>query len=164
MTRLATLALAAAITFGSLVALAVADPGDIIGTAIVTDGDTVRVGEARVRLFAIDAPEKAQTCFDAQARSYACGRAAAEALRFMLAADPVVTCERKATDRYGRVVAVCSNGGGDLGARLVAQGWAVIYERYGGAVYRDQQSAAQAERLGLWSGEFQNPAEWRRNR
>lgn len=162
--RLGTLALAAAITCGSLAALAVAEPRDIIGHATVTDGDSLRVGEARIRLFAVDAPEKRQTCTDAWARSYACGRASLEALRYMLDGDPVVTCQVKDTDRFGRAVAVCRNGDGDLGARLVMQGWAVIYEKYGGAVYRDQQEAARAERLGLWSGDFVMPETYRKER
>ena len=36
----------------------------ITGTATVTDGDTLRINDTRIRLHGIDAPEAAQTCID----------------------------------------------------------------------------------------------------
>lgn len=165
---LAGLALSAA-----LVGLAVAQQPahEIIGYATAVDGDTIRLGAARVRLWGIDAPEAHQTCLDASRRSWACGEAATAAMRRMLAEGPV-TCERKDTDRYGRTVAICRQAVGvvhgravllrDLGDRMVALGLAIDYTRYSKGAYRDQQDAAKAERMGIWAGEFQTPAEWRR--
>ncbi len=40
------------------------------GAARVVDGDTLAIGDARLRLIAIDAPEGEQTCRDAQQREY----------------------------------------------------------------------------------------------
>jgi endonuclease YncB( thermonuclease family) len=164
MTRAATAILAAFIVVGTLGALAVAEPwpATFSGAAAVVDGDTLRVGGARVRLFGIDAPEKGQTCDDTQHAPWRCGEAATRALQRMIERDPRVTCQAKATDRYGRTVARCTNSGGDLGARMIALGMAVRYERYAGDAYRDEQAAAKTERLGLWSGDFVMPEQYRR--
>ena len=160
--HLATAALAAAVVFGSLTALAIDDnPRAVNGMAFALDGDTLRVGNAPVRLFGIDAPESRQTCLDAQQRSWACGEAATATLRGMLARDPVVTCAIKDTDRYKRTVAVCRNGEGDLGARLVSLGLAVAYRHYS-LTYVDQEDAARAERAGMWAGTFERPWDWRK--
>jgi endonuclease YncB( thermonuclease family) len=35
---------------------------DVYGPAVVTDGDTLKMGSERVRLFGIDAPEGKQSC------------------------------------------------------------------------------------------------------
>lgn len=157
MTRLGTALLAALVTAGTLAGLATADPArQHIGEARAIDGYTIEVGaiaKVRVRLFGIDAPEAAQTCYRAVH--------ATRALQHMLARDPWVTCEPKDTDRHGRMVAVCVNSEGDLGARLVATGHAIAYRRYSNA-YADHEAAAKAERLGIWSGSFQQPEAWRR--
>jgi endonuclease YncB( thermonuclease family) len=79
----------------------------------------------------------------------------------MLSHRPWVTCQAKATDRYGRTVAVCANRDGDLGARLVATGMAIAYRRYSTA-YVDHEEAAEAGRAGIWAGTFTPPEQWRR--
>ena len=162
MTHLTALTLAAAFAGASALGWALAEPATISGAAYAVDGDTIRVGSVRLRLFGVDAPESTQTCRDAQRRPYACGEAATAALRYMLARDPNVTCAPRDTDRYGRTVAVCRNGEGDLGARMVATGHALDYARYSHGAYRDQQEAAKAERLGVWSGDFVPPEQYRR--
>jgi endonuclease YncB( thermonuclease family) len=129
--------------------------------AFVVDGDSLRVDGKAVRLWGIDAPELGQTCRDASGRSWACGEAAAASLRGMIERDPAVTCEPKDRDRYGRLVALCRNSLGDLGAMQVARGMAVAYTRYSTA-YADHEAAARAEKLGLWAGEFTMPEQHRK--
>jgi endonuclease YncB( thermonuclease family) len=165
MTRVATAILAVLIAAGTVGALAVAEPSPATfsGDAVVVDGDSLRVGGVRVRLAYIDAPESGQTCYDAQRTPWRCGEAATRALQRMIALDLRVTCQAKATDRYQRTIAVCRNGDGDLGKRMVALGMAVRYERYADDAYRDEQAAAKTERLGLWNGDFMMPEQWRRN-
>ena len=51
----------------------------ISGPARVVDGDTLEVGDTRVRLHGIDAPESKQRC-RAGGRTWSCGREAAHAL------------------------------------------------------------------------------------
>ena len=64
------------------------------------------------------------------------------------------------TDRYRRVVAVCSEGGVDLNEWMVSQGQAIAYRQYSPA-YVPAEEKAKAARLGVWAGEFQNPADFR---
>jgi len=132
---------------------------DFAGQATVIDGDTIEIHGQRIRLFGIDAPESRQTC-EAAGEIYRCGQQAALALSDFTGRQ-VVSCEDRGRDRYGRVVAVCSAGGEDLGAWLVSNGLALAFRRYS-VDYVDQEQAAQSGRRGLWAGEFVAPWDWRR--
>ena len=46
----------------------------------VSDGDSLRSGKLRIRLFGIDAPEKNQQCTDADGAKWTCGETAQKAL------------------------------------------------------------------------------------
>src|SRR5690606_18683415 len=126
------------------------------GRAFVVDGDTIRIGDTRLRLKGIDAPEMGQTC-RREARSYACGEAAREAL-IRLVGNRIVQCRASGRDRYQRVLAFCTVNGQDINARMVEEGWAVTY----GREYEVEEARAQAAAIGLWAGEFERPQEWRR--
>ena len=89
-----------------------------VGPATVVDGDTLDVGGTRVRLHGVDAPESGQSCVDQGAR-WPCGRRATRALAGRLGGRTVV-CEERDRDRYGRIVAVCRQGGRDINAWLVS--------------------------------------------
>ena len=127
---------------------------EIRGTAQVSDGDTLRVGESRIRLFGIDAPEKGQRCGD-----WACGAAATRRLS-ELVGSARIRCTPRDRDRYGRVVATCSAGEVDLGGQLVSEGLARAYTRYGDD-YAEVEAQARTERLGLWRGPAQAPWDYR---
>jgi len=78
----------------------------IIGKAWVIDGDTVVISGTHIRLEGIDAPEMEQTCTDADGNPWPCGRIAMRELRaFVRRGD--LTCDKRAMDRYKRVLAVC---------------------------------------------------------
>lgn len=132
---------------------------DLSGRTRVVDGDTIEVGGARVRLHGVDAPESGQSCV-AQGARWPCGRRASRALAGRLGGQTVV-CEERDRDRYGRIVAVCRQGGRDINAWLVAEGWALAYRRYS-REYVDEESTARAARKGIWRGEFVAPWDWRR--
>jgi endonuclease YncB( thermonuclease family) len=121
----------------------------------VMDGDTLRLGSVQVRLFGIDAPEARQQCTAADGAPWACGAAAAERLEELAAAGPV-RCRPEDTDRYGRMVAVCTAGGVDLGGQLVAEGLARAYARFSDA-YLGAEAAARAAGVGLWQGAADAP-------
>jgi endonuclease YncB( thermonuclease family) len=129
----------------------------IAGRARVVDGDTLAVRGRRIRLDGIDALELSQLCDSPRGR-YACGREAARALDALIGGD-TVACRAGAADRYRRLVAVCRANGRDLGAALVAAGWALASR---GGAYAAQEREARAARRGVWQGDFQPPAEWRR--
>lgn len=126
------------------------------GFAEAVDGDTLRLSGTRLRLKGLDAPEYAQTC-ERDGGAVPCGRESAAALRRLLAKAPVA-CLSAENDRYGRPLVVCRQAGVDIGAELVRSGMAVSF--YGG--YRREEAEARAGRVGLWSGYFEQPADWRR--
>jgi len=133
--------------------------GQLSGQATVTDGDSIRIGKTRIRLHGIDAPERRQTCI-AEDQTWRCGDAATQALKDAIGGQPV-SCTKRDTDRYGRVVAVCRVGAVNLNAWMVLQGWAVAYRRFSTDYVPDEDAARVAKR-GMWRGEFVMPWEWRR--
>lgn len=133
---------------------------DITGTAKVVDGDTLEIGNSRIRLHGIDAPEGKQRCRKGE-EEYRCGDVAAQALT-RLVAGRLVACIPRDQDQYGRTVAVCRVGRTDINDWMVRQGNAVAYRKYSTA-YVAAEDAARRERLGLWAGTFDRPDEWRRN-
>ena len=70
---------------------------DITGLARVVDGDTIWIGEAKIRLWGIDAPESGQTCIMDSASPGPCGEAATAALKRLIGHNPVcsTTCRRQ---------------------------------------------------------------------
>ncbi|MBI0530302.1 thermonuclease family protein [Sphingomonas sp. TX0522] len=132
----------------------------VTGRAVVVDGDTFDVRDARIRLWGIDAPERQQVCTDAQGRSWRCGDRAREALRSLLALGPV-HCTARYRDRGARQVASCTVGGRDLARQLVAQGWALEDPRFSKGVFQGTQRQARDARLGIWTGRMTPPWQWR---
>lgn len=131
-------------------------------TPHITDGDTIRIGDERIRLWGIDAPELRQHCTMADG-TINIGRTAKDYLEALIGGRDVA-CERVDTDRYGRTVARCSAGGLDLGALMVADGWAWDYAQYSRGAYAEQQASAEAAGRGLWAGGAvcELPSDWRR--
>lgn len=99
----------------------VPDVQTVDGAAIViVDGDTVAVGEERVRLLDIDAPE---TWHPRCERELVIGLEAKQRLRELLAGP--VEIERHGRDRYGRTLARLRTPGGDAGGALLLAGLAI---------------------------------------
>lgn len=132
--------------------------GVVVG---VVDGDTADVrlqsGMIRVRLHAVDAPERGQPY----------GEAAKEALS-RLAFGKAVDVEPIEQDRYDRLVARLRVGGVDVNAELVKQGYAWVYRKYADDdAYCAYEKAARDLRRGLWSlspHERTAPWEWRQRK
>lgn len=133
--------------------------GGLSGAVRVIDGDTLAMGERRIRLEGIDAPERSQFC-ERDGRPWPCGDAARTAL-VRRVEGRTVRCDVRGRDRYGRDLARCSVGGEDLGGWLVDQGLAQAYRRYS-TDYVAQEDAARARRAGAWAGSFEAPEAWRR--
>lgn len=136
--------------------------GRLSGVPRVVDGDTLHIGDQRIRLFGIDAPEGGQTCRIGR-RDWACGEDATAELRQRVG-QRAVTCEQMDIDRYSRVVAECWAGGENLNAWMVRNGWALAYRQYGGSRYDADELVAQAARRGVWASKFIAPWDWRRER
>jgi endonuclease YncB( thermonuclease family) len=138
-----------------------ATAAELAGTAKVTDGDTIRINDTRIRLWGIDAPERRQTCQGRNGDVYECGRDSTAVLNELIRGQPV-QCTEMDRDRYGRVVAVCRTEAGELNAAMVRRGWAVEYKQFSKGHYSQDQAKAQREGLGIWSGRFEMPWDYRR--
>lgn len=90
----------------------------------VVDGDTIRVGAERVRIFGLDCAELGD----------AGGREAKRALERMIAGRSV-RLERIERDRYGRTVAKVFAGGLDVTCSMIRAGACREYERYSRGTY-----------------------------
>ena len=128
----------------------------------ISDGDSLRSGKLRIRLFGIDAPEKTQHCTDANGAKWACGTVAQKALEALVASAPQLQCDLIDVDRYSRVVMRCFAGKTDLGAALVRAGLALAYRQYS-SNYNVDEEIAKTAKLGMWAGAFTAPWAWRRS-
>ena len=136
-----------------------ADP--ITGPASVIDGDTIEIQGQRISLYAIDAPEGAQTCA-VGGKEVRCGEQATAALAARIGRQPV-TCKPKGTDQQGDMLAICSAGGDDLNGCMVSQGLALAFRQSANKYVRREKKAAKAK-VGLWRGYFVLPWDWRRGK
>ena len=132
-------------------------PDPVTGLARVSDGDSFRLGEQKIRLLGMDAPELRQTCLDRNGESWQCGEAARNRMSQLLA-QGTVHCEPRGTDRYGRILAHCTIAERDLGAMMVGEGLAIASGEYG-----REEAAARKAKLGVWQGGFDTPQNWRQD-
>lgn len=120
----------------------------------VTDGDTIRIGEERVRLIGVDTPETrkpgtAVQCFGRQATAFT--------TRFVLGRRVRLELDVEQRDRYGRLLAYVrrSDDGAFLNAALVERGYAQVLTvppNVGHAGrFLTLQRRARERRSGLWS-------------
>ena len=127
----------------------------------VIDGDSILLGGKKIRLYGIDAPEQAQTCYVGEAE-LPCGRIARHAL-IGFVAGVTVRCDPVDVDRRGRYVGRCWAGNFDLSAAMVGAGLALPFlgKEHHFAVERDR---AKVQRHGIWKGLFVQPWVWRARR
>jgi len=148
----AVLGLLCAMTFAvSPIPAAVADPVEVL------DGDTIRIGDTRVRLFGIDAPEGAQTCDDGQ---WSPGPLARQALVDFIGARSIECRQVDFDRRYQRPVSLCFAGEDDLQAFMVGAGWAWAYLQFSSR-YADAERRAAARGVGVHAHKCEKPWEWR---
>jgi endonuclease YncB( thermonuclease family) len=133
--------------------------GVISGTPKIVDGDTVQIGEAKIRLQGIDAPETDQLCLDAKQHTWACGISARDEL-IEHSAGRSWDCDISGADRYGRSLGTCFVEGEDVNAWMVHNGWALSFLKYS-HTYDADEAVARAARAGLWQGAFIAPWDWR---
>lgn len=131
--------------------------GQVIG---ISDGDTLTVlvdqRPVKVRLWGIDAPEKAQA-FGAKSKA-----SLAE-----MAFGKEALVEVRDVDRYGRSVGWVMVAGRPVNLLLVQQGLAWWYQQFArrDTQLRDAEAKARAGRVGLWADENpQPPWEFRKER
>jgi endonuclease YncB( thermonuclease family) len=124
---------------------------EITGIPRIVDGDTVEIGQVKIRLSGIDAPETDQICLDEKGEKWACG---------ITANGQAWECTTSGTDQYSRSLANCFIVSEDVSAWMVRSGWALSFVRYTHA-YDADEAAARDAGAGLWSGSFIAPWDWR---
>ena len=127
----------------------------------VSDGDSLRSGNLRIRLFGIDAPELRQKCADQNGVLWSCGAAARQQLNDLIGTSKDLQCNLRDVDRYGRLVMQCFSGSTDLGAAMVRSGHALAYRDFSD-LYIAEEKQAKTALIGVWRGTFSPPWEWRR--
>lgn len=95
---------------------------------MVTDGDTLRCGSRRVRLYGIDAPEMPGHCRQGRECTPGDPYASRDNLRSLVRWSTPL-CREQDIDAYGRTVALCSVRDRDLSCAQIEGGFAV--PRYG---------------------------------
>ena len=134
--------------------------GEIFGIPIITDGDTIKISNNKIRLYGIDAPEKKQKCSKNE-NEYNCGVEATKALIKRISKNSVRCQIQKNKDRYNRFIGVCFVEQEDLNKWMVRNGYAIAYRRYSKDYILDEEFA-KTNKLGLWSGTFIKPEKWRK--
>ena len=141
----------------------------ISGIANVTDGDTIRIDGKKIRFFGIDAPEKKQQCrkpwltiyFISFSKEYPCGQISTENLKKKIN-NKFLICKWTNKDRYKRYIAECFKEKTSINAWMVRNGYAVAYRKYS-KKFVSQEIIAKKEKLGLWSGTFMMPWDYRKH-
>ena len=137
----------------------------IKGKATVVDGDTITINNTKIRFNGIDAPESyfygmTQYCEKPNGKIWACGKKATAALKKLIGKHDV-ECSDEGNDKYGRTLSICYANGVDLQSEMVRSGMAVAYIRYSSR-YENEMIEAMTNRTGIWSGDFLDPEDWRR--
>ncbi|MBL61658.1 MAG: nuclease [Candidatus Pelagibacter sp.] len=127
----------------------------------IIDGDTIHIAKIKYRFHGIDAPELSQTCIHNNIH-IKCGELSKKKLIEKIGKKKV-NCQKKAVDRYKRVVAECYVNNESLSKYLVKNGYAFAYRKYSKKFVEDENYAKE-KRLGLWSMDFQYPWYFRRKK
>tara|TARA_B100000678_G_scaffold175139_1_gene146033 strand:+ start:469 stop:1137 length:669 start_codon:yes stop_codon:yes gene_type:complete len=143
----------------ALTALPTATSAQIVsGHATVVDGDTLEMTGERIRLFGIDAPEVDQTCIRGGI-AWNCGEESVSFLAQLIHKNPI-ECEQRDRDDHGRMVAQCRANGIDLAGRMIDAGMAIALSP-SSSLYGEREARAFEYRYGLWSSQFEVPADYR---
>ena len=98
-------------------------PEEALADCSVSDGDTIRCGEERIRLLGIDAPELPGHC--RPGRACAPGDPSTSADSLSSAMTGRLAIRRFGKDRYGRTLAMVSADGTDLSCHQLSAGQAL---------------------------------------
>ena len=126
----------------------------------VIDGDTIHLKGEKIRFTGIDTPELKQTCIK-EGIENKCGVTAKQILINKIG-NNTVKCISQGKDRYKRTLAECFVNNESLSSYLVRSGYAFAYRKYSKKFIEDE-NYAKANKLGMWSMEFDYPWDFRKN-
>jgi endonuclease YncB( thermonuclease family) len=129
---------------------AAAQDGAVIeGPATMEDADIVTIGDARIILWGVDAPEKRQKCTYADGQEWNCYETARRETEMLIESGPWTCTQQGKPDRYKNIYAVCEVAGTNVNSHLVRKGFAVAYTDQSD-LFEADQDAAKTEKIGLW--------------
>ncbi|MDA7750178.1 thermonuclease family protein [Candidatus Pelagibacter sp.] len=126
----------------------------------VVDGDTIHLNGEKIRFTGIDTPELKQTCIK-EGIENPCGITAQKILINKIG-NNIVECISEGRDQYKRTLAECFVNNESLSSYLVRSGYAFAYRKYSKKFIEDE-NYAKANKLGMWSMEFDYPWDYRKN-
>ena len=138
----------------------------IIGKPQVTDGDTIKINNKKIRFSGIDAPEtyffgKKQLC-TLNNIEILCGKLSKEKLIEKIG-NQIVNCKiEKNKDQYSRLIGECFIKNESLSVFMVKNGYAFDYPKYSNGKFRQYEIYAKKLSLGLWQMKFEYPWIWRK--
>lgn len=127
----------------------------IQGRTRLSDGDSLYLNRRKVRLIGIDAPELHQLC-EKDGTPYPCGEMSKQHLATLVNGNEI-SCTYTKKDKFDRLLGRCRVGQIDLNRQMVKDGWAVSYYDY-----KQEETEARQQKLGIWAGSFEWPHAWRR--
>ena len=121
----------------------------------------LRDGNTNYQLDGSTLPPADGVCLN-QGQAWGCGASAWDALErhlqeFSVECRPLVAIQ---SSENANLSAQCSVSGSSLNAQLIREGWALADNRVG-AIYLEEEAAAQKAQLGIWRGGFEPPDTWR---
>ena len=132
---------------------------EVAGKPQIIDGDTLDIGDVRIRLHGIDAAETGQRCIGEGRKIVRPGDMAVDRLS-ALGVDGLA-CSGNELDAYGRLIAVCrSSAGEDVGRVLVREGLAWAFVNFSND-YLPEEQAARKAKLGAWKLACDTPWQFR---
>ena len=153
--KIATLAATAAIIGAAGFVVFAGDRyAPIVGVARTIDGDTIEIGNVRVRLQGLDSPEL----------EHHGGAAAKRAVQAIIGND-LVSCRLDGTKSHDRAVAICRlPDGRDIAGELVRRGHGLDCRRFSNGRYRDLETdaARRSQRRAPYCSGGEQPAPRRR--
>jgi endonuclease YncB( thermonuclease family) len=152
------------LTLSLFITVSLASAKEIIldGRLEVIDGDTIKQGKKRIRLYGIDAPELKQKYEDKNGKKWDCGQVAKTRLNQTIYGKQVL-CKTKGKDRYKRILAICYVDGTDINEHMVREGLAESYSQYS-EIYESVEEYARSNKKGIWAGGFESPSEYRKKK
>ncbi len=135
----------------------------ITGPAKVLDADILKVGNNRVILWGIDAPERRQSCYKGK-KKWACFEAARRTLQILSSQTEVVCNLIGEADPFGRRHGICKSGVYNINEQMIARGMALAFTEQTD-IYLETQNRAIERQKGLWSIDvtFEIPWDFRKS-
>lgn len=152
-----------ALLAAALLSAAPAAAQDVTGRARAIQADQIAVGNQRISLYGVDAPDPDQDRECTAGRAlYGCYTNAKRALEILIDLGPAVCVDTGEKNYINFAYMTCKVGGIDIGEDLVRQGWALAFRKQSDK-YAAAEAEAKAGKKGLWQDtiRFTIPWEWR---